>query len=318
MSTTPNRDDLRRAAAAQLREQQGLKPEEADEAAGEILPGLEKRFGTWVRREYRLRQRRRRKVKAAAAAAMESDRLDTVFYERMSLELRIMHGIMAVSVLLLVFTGLPLKFKDFFLSKAIISVVGGIEVSKIIHRVSAAGLIFVGVWHLAWIVVTRAGRKTFGKLIPKLQDGKDALQQIRYFLHLAPEKPKYDKYSYVEKFDYWAVYWGMVIMIGSGAVLWFKDFFLKYFPLWATDIAKEMHSDEALLATLAIVIWHFYNVHFNPHSFPMNPTFLTGKISARQMMEEHALEYERILAEEAAGKKPTEGDSHATPVVGHS
>jgi cytochrome b subunit of formate dehydrogenase len=210
---------------------------------------------------------------------------------------------MAVSVLVLIFTGLPLKFKELELSKAVIHMMGGIDVSKVIHRVAAAGLIFVGLWHLAWIIVTRNGRQTFGMLIPKLQDGKDAVQQIKYFLHRTPEKPKYDKYSYVEKFDYWAVYWGMVIMIGSGLVLWFKDLVLQYMPLWITDIAKEMHSDEALLATLAIVIWHFYNVHFNPHSFPMNKVFLTGKLSARQMIEEHPLEYERIQAEQAARNK---------------
>lgn len=299
-----NLDDLKRAASAELQRRLGLSPEEAGKAAEAMLPALSRRFGTWVRREHQIRQRAQRKARKEPAGT--PDVLDTVFYERMSLVLRIMHGIMAVSVLVLIFTGLPLKFKELDLSKAVIGLMGGIDVSKVIHRVAAAGLIFVGLWHLAWIVVTRNGRKTFGMLIPKLQDGKDAVQQIKYFLHRTPEKPKYDKYSYVEKFDYWAVYWGMVIMIGSGLVLWFKDLVLKYLPLWITDIAKEMHSDEALLATLAIVIWHFYNVHFNPHSFPMNKVFLTGKLSARQMIDEHPLEYERIQAERAARTRNTE------------
>ncbi len=299
-----NLDDLKRAAAAELQHRLGLSPEEAGKAAEAMLPALSRRFGTWVRREHQIRERARRKARKEPAAA--PDILDTIFYERMSLVLRIMHGIMAVSVLVLIFTGLPLKFKELDLSKAVIGLMGGIDVSKVIHRVAAAGLIFVGLWHLAWIIVTRNGRKTFGMLIPKLQDGKDAVQQIKYFLHRTPEKPKYDKYSYVEKFDYWAVYWGMVIMIGSGLVLWFKDLILRYMPLWITDIAKEMHSDEALLATLAIVIWHFYNVHFNPHSFPMNKVFLTGKLSARQMIDEHPLEYERIQAERAAQTRNTE------------
>jgi len=300
-----NLDDLKRAAAAELEHRQGLSAEDAGKAAEEMLPALSRRFGTWVRREHQILQRARRKVRQAAAPA--SDLLDTVFYERMNLALRLMHGIMAVSVLVLIFTGLPLKFKELELSKAVIHMMGGIDVSKVIHRVAAAGLIFVGLWHLAWIIVTRNGRQTFGMLIPKLQDGKDAVQQIKYFLHRTPEKPKYDKYSYVEKFDYWAVYWGMVIMIGSGLVLWFKDLVLQYMPLWITDIAKEMHSDEALLATLAIVIWHFYNVHFNPHSFPMNKVFLTGKLSARQMIEEHPLEYERMMEERRSRPDSGEG-----------
>jgi hypothetical protein len=109
----------------------------------------------------------------------------------------------------------------------------------------------------------------------------------------------------------------MVLMIGSGLILWFKDQFLLFFPLWATDIAKEAHSDEALLATLAIVIWHFYNVHFNPHNFPLNKTFLTGTITARQMRDEHPLEYQRILKGQAAAENAGEGGTDATSVAGH-
>lgn len=154
----------------------------------------------------------------------------------------------------------------------------------------------MGLWHLADITATREGRSTFMLLLPRPQDARDAWQQIRYFLGRTDERPRFDKFSYVGKFDYWAVYWGLVIMSGSSTVPWFTNEFLKVLPKWFTDIAKEAHSTEALLATLAIVVWHFYNVHFNPHKFPMNRTSITGRISEHEMIEEHPLEYERITS----------------------
>ncbi len=108
----------------------------------------------------------------------------------------------------------------------------------------------------------------------------------------------------MEKFDYWAVYWGMVVMITSGYILWFKDVTINQFGKFVFDIGREAHSDEALLATLAIVIWHFYNVHFNPHKFPGSLTWLNGKITLREFKEEHPLEYEEWKASHDKGSAP--------------
>jgi cytochrome b subunit of formate dehydrogenase len=119
---------------------------------------------------------------------------------------------------------------------------------------------------------------------------------IRYFVGKSDEKPRFGRFSYVEKFDYWAVYWGMVIMIGSGLILWYLETALQFLPKFAADIAREAHSDEGLLATLAIIIWHFYNVHLNPEHFPMNRTFWTGMISEEEMRHHHPLEYEAVMA----------------------
>lgn len=288
---------LKQAIVEELTAVHNLEPEEADKLAEKMEPAVNKRFATWVRRELYLEQKKARKKAAAAAATTIEE--EGEYFERLSLNLRLQHGLMALSVIVLIVTGLPLKFSETLVAKQIIALLGGPDVTPIIHRVAATLLAFVGVWHLFYIAFTREGRENFRLLLPRIQDAKDAIQQIKYYLGLADSKPKFDKFSYIEKFDYWAVYWGMVIMIGSGTVLWFTEWFLKFVPKWVTDIAKEAHSDEALLATLAIVVWHFYNVHFNPHSFPMNKTFITGKISARQMREEHALEYERIMKERA-------------------
>ncbi|WP_053334844.1 formate dehydrogenase subunit gamma [Thermoanaerobaculum aquaticum] len=285
---------LKQAIVEELIQVHKLELEEAQKLAAKLEPEVEKRFSTWVRRELYWHKKKTEKKAAvqAQAAPMEEE---GEFFERLSLNVRLQHGLMALSVIVLIITGLPLKFHESFWAKELIAFLGGPDVTPIIHRVAATLLAFVGFWHLLYIAFTREGRENFRLLLPRWQDAKDAAQQIKYYLGLTDTKPKFDKFSYVEKFDYWAVYWGMVIMIGSGTVLWFTEWFLKYVPKWVTDIAKEAHSDEALLATLAIIIWHFYNVHLNPHSFPMNKTFITGKISERQMKEEHPLEYERLM-----------------------
>jgi cytochrome b subunit of formate dehydrogenase len=288
---------LRRALEHELEQAHGLDRNQAAARAARMEAAVRGRFATWVRRELKLqrgdeRSERRRAARAQATAVVADEQI-----ERLSLNIRLQHGLMAISVVLLVLTGIPLKFHESGWARALIGLFGGPDVSPIVHRVGAVGLIVVGLWHLVYITMFREGRWNFMHLLPRPKDALDAFQQIKYYLGLTDERPKFDRFSYVEKFDYWAVYWGMVIMIGSGTVLWFTDLWLRWAPKWATDIAKEAHSDEALLATLAIVIWHFYNVHLNPHKFPINRTFLDGKISARDMIDEHPLEYERMMKE---------------------
>ncbi len=216
-------------------------------------------------------------------------------FVRFSLNIRIQHAVLAVSVLLLIFTGLPLKYHEAAWAEFVMRLFGGISVTRVLHRIAAALLTGVGIYHLFWILGTRAGRRELWYLLPRWKDFKDFYQNIRYFLGFTEERPKFDRYSYIEKFDYWAVYWGMVIMIGSGIILSFFPYLVQVLPKYVFDIAREMHSDEALLATLAIVIWHWYNAHFNPDVFPMNFTIFTGKIPKERMIHEHYWEYVRIL-----------------------
>lgn len=213
-------------------------------------------------------------------------------FERFGRNFRSQHMLMFLSVILLIITGIPLKFPSFGISKFIIlNIFGGIQNSTLVHRIAAVGLIIVGAWHLGYIIVSRIGRRDFFLMIPRLQDAKDGFQTIMFFLGRRASGPKFGRFSFIEKFDYWAVYWGMVIMIGSGLILWFKE----NFPKEIFDIAREAHSDEGLLATLAIIVWHFYNVHFNPDVFPMSWVWWHGKLSESQMKHHHPLEYAEII-----------------------
>ncbi|MGE5848848.1 MAG: cytochrome b/b6 domain-containing protein [Candidatus Methylomirabilota bacterium] len=217
-------------------------------------------------------------------------------FERFSWNFRTQHMILLASCLILIITGLPLKFHEARLSQLFFDLVGGVQMSTLIHRIGAVGLIAVGAYHLLYLVAFREGRRDFWELLPRPKDVTDLFQMLRYFLGKTDEKPRFGRFSYVEKFDYWAVYWGMVIMIGSGLILWYLETFLQYMPKFAADIAREAHSDEGLLATLAIIIWHFYNVHLNPENFPMNWTMFTGKITEMEMRRHHPLEYEGLMA----------------------
>ncbi len=217
---------------------------------------------------------------------------------RFNLAIRLQHALMALSIVILILTGLPIKYHQVGISKWLVDLIGGIEVSSVIHRVGATGLIVVGFIHLIYISFTKAGRKDFLLLLPRWKDLMDWIQMLKYYFHRTETKAKYGRFSYIEKFDYWAVYWGMIIMISSGSLLWFQEEALEFIPKYMMDIASEAHSDEALLATLAIVIWHFYNVHFTPAKFPMSKVFIDGLLTREEMEEEHPLELEEILAEQ--------------------
>ncbi|MEW5944589.1 MAG: cytochrome b/b6 domain-containing protein [bacterium] len=248
--------------------------------------------------------------KRAAAGAVEPAGEEWVL--RLSLLFRVQHMILFSSVILLIFTGLPLKFPESFLAKLVFATQESFIVAKTVHRAAAASLAFFVILHLYYVLFTRDGRADFVHLLPRPKDALDVLDNLKYFFGASDRPARFDRFSYVEKFDYWAVYWGVIIMVGTGLALWFQEQFLTFMPKYLFDVLKEMHSDEALLATLAIVIWHFYNVHLNPSRFPGTLLWWHGRISADEMKRDHPLEYERLMRKRAesgaagAGGKGTE------------
>jgi len=295
-----NRDAVGREIEAAVNEQvSGLPPDQAE--------ALREKIRLRVREEIErdLRARTVSERREAARIAKEARKKEKVAGEgemflRFNRNFRFQHMVMFSSVILLIITGMPLKFPNFILSRFVINFWGGIQNSTIVHRIGAGMLIYFMVHHFIYTILTRDGRRDFMLLLPKPGDAKDIVQNIRHFLGRNPDKPRFGRFSYIEKFDYWAVYWGCIIMIGSGLFLWFETDVLRFLPKYALDVAHEMHSDEAMLATLAIVIWHFYNVHFNPDRFPGTLLWWHGRLSEHEMKEEHPLEYEEIMARREA------------------
>ncbi len=236
-----------------------------------------------------------RKELLALYRKKEKEKEKEEMFQRFNIHFRIQHMILFTSVIFLILTGLPLKFPGFSPVAFLVDVFGGIDNTRIIHRIAASLLVLFMIYHTLYTIFHHEGRRDFWLLLPRIKDIKDVIQNLKYFFGMTDEKPKFGRFSYVEKFDYWAVYWGCVIMIGSGILMWFEELSLKILPKFILDAAKEAHSDEALLATLAIVIWHFYNVHFNPDKFPGSLTWFHGKITKEEMIEHHLLEYEEIM-----------------------
>ncbi len=292
------RDSLRRELEGEIR--RAVEAELTEELSQELRDRIVARLKVELAEEIQVRIARVKAELEAEILARAVPAPAPVYavreFERFSWNFRTQHMILLASCLILILTGLPLKFHEARLSQLFFDLVGGVQMSTLIHRIGAVGLIAVGAYHLLFLVAFREGRRDFWELLPRPKDAKDFWQMLRYFLGKTDVKPRFGRFSYVEKFDYWAVYWGMVIMIGSGLILWYLETFLQYLPKFAADIAREAHSDEGLLATLAIIIWHFYNVHLNPENFPMNWTMFTGKISEMEMRRHHPLEYEERMA----------------------
>ena len=293
--TIPQEEVDREVEAAISSESTGLDPS----SAAELREKIRKRVREEMERELRLRtaaDRREEERRLREERRKEKHHEEGEMFQRFNRNFRFQHMVMFSSVILLIITGMPIKFPNFILSRIVISLWGGINNSTLVHRIGAAMLIYFMVHHLFYTILSRDGRRDFLLLIPMPKDLKDAVQNVRFFMGKTGERPKFGRFSYIEKFDYWAVYWGCIIMIGSGLLLWGESIALKYLPKFVLDIAHEAHSDEAMLATLAIVIWHFYNVHFNPERFPGTLMWWHGQISEHEIKEEHPLEYEEIMA----------------------
>ncbi|HEY3250140.1 MAG TPA: cytochrome b/b6 domain-containing protein [Ignavibacteria bacterium] len=276
---------------------------EVERRLEEKLAGLKIKIREEVKKEFQAAQ------ESQVAAEVMPVQKKEEFFVRFGLNFRIQHIILLTSTIMLIMTGVPLKFPKNPFSQVIIEWFGGPAGARSVHHFFALGLVFVGLYHLIYSFWSSEGRKDFYELLPSLKDFSDVYNQIKYYLGFRKEKVKYGRFSYVEKFDYWAVYWGLIMMIGTGMIMWmfqgkfdpiiFGEINLSFGPDMITNyvhaISREMHSDEALLATLVIIGWHFYNVHLNPHKFPMSKVWLTGKVTKKEILDEHPLEYEKIL-----------------------
>jgi cytochrome b subunit of formate dehydrogenase len=222
-------------------------------------------------------------------------------FVRMSLNERFQHAAMLISFILLVITGFMLRYPDSWWDFPIRQLSNRFfEVRGLVHRAAAIILIGISIYHLCYLCFARRGRGLLKDIFPKWKDAKDIWTNLLYITGLSKNKPLFDRFGYIEKAEYWALVWGVIIMSATGIVMWFENYFIGLYTKLGWDIARTIHFYEACLAALAIFVWHFYYVIFNPSVYPMSTAWLNGKISEEEMAEEHPLELARITKTDSA------------------
>ena len=220
---------------------------------------------------------------------------------RMSVAQRWQHFVLAASFIVLAVTGFALKFPESGLARAM----GSSEpFRRWTHRIAGVVLLLVGLWHLIYLLSSKEGRRLVVDLFPVKKDVTDVWCQVRYLLGWSTEKPRIGRFGYAEKMEYWAVIWGTIIMGATGLMIWFKIDVTRFLPRWFVDVALTIHYYEAILACLAIVVWHFYHVIFDPDVYPLNPACWDGHVSEEWQKHEHPLDQPAATSAKAPAPKP--------------
>ena len=236
---------------------------------------------------------------AGARAAPAAGR----YYRRFTRTERILHSVLMLTFVGCALTGLPLLFSDKPWAATLARLLGGFELAGLIHRICAFFMLGMFACHLVTVIRRAIVNKNFlgivwgpDSMVPQPQDAVDLYNHVKWFVGRGPQ-PKFDRWTYWEKFDYWAVFWGMAIIGGSGLLLWFPVFFAQFLPGWMFNIASLVHGEEALLAVAFIFTIHFYNGHVRPERFPMDTVIFTGRMPLETFKHERPLEYQRLVAE---------------------
>ena len=238
--------------------------------------------------------------KAMARRAMQNPSLT-----RMSTQQRWQHLILLSSFIVLVITGFALKYPNSWIA-TILGNGNGEKLRGLIHRIAGVILIGAGVYHLFYVAITRDGRRLIRDVAPRPRDAFDAWGTMRYYLGLSKVRPCFGRFSYAEKAEYWALVWGTALMAVTGLMMWAKVWVGNLLARWWVDVATSIHFYEAILATLAILVWHFYQVFLDPDVYPMNWAWWDGKMPVEQYRHEHGLDAETLAEAEAGSQKADE------------
>ena len=217
---------------------------------------------------------------------------------RFTVSERTIHILLFASLIILSITGLTLKYHEAWPAQWIIRLEGGVLFGGKIHRLAAVVLIATFAYHILSIMFTRRGIGFFQDMMVRRKDFFDCVDLVRYNLGLRAQMPPFDRFSCIEKFQYWAAGAAIILLGLSGFILWFETPFMIIFPKWMMDLNHAIHSFEATIVFLILVIWHLYNVHLNPRVFPMNRAWLDGMISKEDMKKDHPLEYLRLYGDD--------------------
>jgi cytochrome b subunit of formate dehydrogenase len=223
---------------------------------------------------------------------------------RFDIHQRIQHWLMLTGVILLGLTGWPLRgagagavdmAQRVASGSRFMALLGGPHGAALVHRFAAVMIMLSGLYHLVYLATLAQKKALPFSMLPMPHDAVQIRDNILYMLGLKKERPRFDRFNYLEKFDYWAVFWGIVMMVGSGFIFWFPAEISRVAPTWLVSSALIVHGEEATLAILFLFVVHFYNVHLKPSIFPMNWAWLTGQTTVEFMKEEHPAEYDRLF-----------------------
>ena len=223
---------------------------------------------------------------------------------RFDIHQRIQHWLMLSGVIILAVTGWPLRgagagMVDYAQrvesSRKFLALFGGAHGAGVVHRIGAVLIILSGIYHLIYLGTLAKKRVLPLSMLPAPRDAMDIKDNLLFMMGLKKDRPKFERYNYLEKFDYWAVFWGIIMMVGSGFIFWFPVQFAKFLPTFVLTSAQIVHGEEATLAAIFLFVVHFYNVHLKPSIFPMNWAWLNGQTTLEYMKEEHGAEYERTF-----------------------
>ena len=216
-------------------------------------------------------------------------------YLRMTVGERVQHLLLMLSFVVLVITGFMLHYPDAWWVAGLRRISDNLfDLRNKMHRIAAVIMVLASLWHIGYLTISRRGRGFLRDMMPRRNDLTDVTGTLMYYVGLRVEKPRFGRFSYVEKAEYWALVWGTMVMTVTGIILWFENTFIGLLTKLGWDISRTVHFYEAWLAMLAILVWHIYYVVFNPDAYPMNTAWITGTISEEEMAEEHPLELEAL------------------------
>ncbi|MBI5875154.1 MAG: cytochrome b/b6 domain-containing protein [Deltaproteobacteria bacterium] len=221
--------------------------------------------------------------------------------ERMNIHYRIQHIVLFTSIFYLAASGFTLKYPDLRISQMWINLWGGIKMAGHVHRFGAVVLITDTIYHIGYIIYIATQKRLGVDMFPRVKDIRDCWKNIKYLTGISDEMPRFGRYTYLQKLNYWLVVIIVLVMTLTGFMYWFPTTTADILPGWSSfwiwGVAYIAHSTEALIALFFGMVWHFYNVHLKSRVFPMNLVWLTGKIPMEDLMEDHPLEFEHMLEE---------------------
>ncbi len=232
-----------------------------------------------------------RKVKAVHASRLAG----ALIFTRLSKSERIQHILLLATFSLLAFTGFSIKFPSSWVFAWLVRIEGPYPIRVTTHKILGIILIATSVFHIAYLLLTRAGRARFKAIFPRFADVRDASRSVLHKLGLVKKEPEYDEFNYAEKAEYWALVWGNVVMATTGLYMWFDGYFQQYFPYWFYNAIRAVHFYEAVLAVLSIIVWHLYFVIFDPATYPMNFAWWDGKVAEDVLRREKPRFLEKII-----------------------